>query len=146
MKDNQRAPLLGVPNPMMLSFTFAKIPIRIHPLFFLTALFLGAGSGESAAAIAIWVGVVLFSVLLHEMGHATVGKLFGLAPQIDLHAMGGTTSLPGSNNLGNGKHILISLAGPIAGIVLGGLLLIANLHPPQLIVQQALKRLVWVNL
>jgi Zn-dependent protease len=131
---------------MVLSFSIAGIPVRIHPLFFATALFLGAGSGESLVTLAVWMGVVLFSVLLHEMGHAFVGKLFGISPQIDLHAMGGTTSLPGSHQLGNGKRILISLAGPMSGIVLGTALLLARIHAPQPVLDEAIRRLIWVNL
>ena len=42
--------------------------------------------------IAIWVAIVFISVLVHELGHALVGRMFGLDPQIELHGMGGTTS------------------------------------------------------
>jgi Zn-dependent protease len=54
-------------------------------------------------------------VLLHELGHATMGLAFGLSPSIELHTMGGTTSWSGGPALSTAKRIAISLAGPFAG-------------------------------
>src|SRR5262245_37766913 len=107
---------------MTLSFSFAGIPIRIHAVFFLMALMLGATGTQNPASIGIWVAVVLVSVLLHELGHAIAGKAFGLAPQIDLHGMGGTTSWPRGRELGAARRVIVSLAGPMVGIAIGGAL------------------------
>jgi Zn-dependent protease len=64
---------------------------------------------------ALWVGIVLLSVLLHELGHATAGLAFGLEPRIDLHGMGGTTSWGTGRKLATAQLVSISLAGPFAG-------------------------------
>jgi len=71
--------------------------------------------------LAGWVAVVLASVVVHELGHATVGRAFGLEPSVVLHGTGGTTSWTGSRNLSPAQRIAISLAGPGAGFALGGL-------------------------
>lgn len=100
-------------------FRLGTIPVKVHGSFLLTMLFFGMAGGRGPAAIAIWVGVVFFSVLIHELGHALVGRAFGLVPAIELHGMGGTTSWPRGKDVGNGGKILISMAGPAVGIIVG---------------------------
>jgi Zn-dependent protease len=68
-----------------------------------------------------WLVIVLASVLAHELGHATAGLLFGLQPAIELHGMGGTTSWSASHRTSHVQRIIISLAGPCTGLLLGGL-------------------------
>ena len=102
---------------MALSFRLGKVPVRIQPSFFLMAAFLGMSSPD--LRLAAWVVVVLVSVLLHELGHASMGKAFGLEPRIDLHGMGGTTSWATPKELGPGRRIAISVAGPGAGFIVG---------------------------
>jgi Zn-dependent protease len=100
-----------------LSFRLGKIPVRIQPSFLVMAVVLGLLGVQDIAVVASWVVIVLVSVMLHELGHATMGLAFGLSPQIDLHAMGGTTSWAPSAPLSAPKRIAISLAGPGAGFV-----------------------------
>lgn len=100
-------------------FRLGTIPVRVHLSFFLTMLFLGASGNRDPYVIAIWIGVAFFSVLLHELGHALMGRVFGLVPVIELHGMGGTTSWPEGKDVSNGPRVLISLAGPGVGIILG---------------------------
>lgn len=104
---------------MVVSFRIGKIPVEIQPSFFLMALILGGFGSLDLGAIATWVGVVLVSVLLHELGHASVGLLFGLSPRIQLHSMGGTTSWQQGRKLSSLKRIAISIAGPAAGFLFG---------------------------
>jgi Zn-dependent protease len=85
------------------------------------ALVLGARL-QRPDLIAIWVAIVFVSVLVHELGHALVGRMFGLTPQIELHGMGGTTSWVDGRDIGHARGIAISLAGPFAGFALAGLL------------------------
>ncbi len=104
---------------MALSFRLGKIPVRILPSFFLMTVFLGMS--VDLPRLAAWVAVVLGSVLLHELGHATMGLSFGLEPRIDLHGMGGTTSWATPKDLGPARRIAISVAGPGAGFVVAAL-------------------------
>ena len=107
---------------MTLSFHLGKIPVRIHPSFLLMAAFLGAASGDAGIVVLlVWVAVVVVSVLVHELGHASVGLLFGVQPSVELHGMGGTTSWSGGGELSAGKRIAISLAGPGAGFVVAAI-------------------------
>ena len=101
-----------------MTFRLGSIPVRIHPWFWLTALLLG-GNFRDPRVIVMWIGIAFVSILVHELGHALMGMAFGLVPQIDLHGMGGTTSWVTGKPLGNGKSILVSLAGPFAGIAIG---------------------------
>ncbi len=131
-------------------FRIGAIPVRIHGSFLLTALLLGGIGSRNVAAAAIWVVVVFLSVLLHELGHAFAGLIFGLSPQIDLHGMGGTTSWSmEGRKVGPGKSIVISLAGPLTGIVVGTIAFFVaaarlneHTHP---LVQRAMMDVVWVN-
>jgi Zn-dependent protease len=96
------------------------------PSFFLMTVLINAGLLETAPQkLAVWAVVVLVSVLLHELGHAGACIAFGLKPRIDLHAMGGTTSWSSSGDLSAARRIAISLAGPAAGFIVGGAVLVA---------------------
>lgn len=101
----------------MFTFRLGRIPVRVHFFFFLMAFMLAGG--RPGPLLVSWVIVVFVSVLLHELGHALMGRAFGLTPEIDLHGMGGLTSWRSGPKLGPGPFILISLAGPLTGIALG---------------------------
>jgi Zn-dependent protease len=98
---------------MTLRFRLGKVPVTIAPLFFVTAVFLN--TNLSLQKLALWVVIVLGSILVHELGHATAVLAFGLQPRIDVHGLGGTTSWSGGASLSHGKRIIISLAGPAMG-------------------------------
>ena len=102
-----------------------SIPVRVRGPFLFLALVLGARL-QRPDLIAIWVAIVFVSVLVHELGHAFVGKVFGLSPQIELHGMGGTTSWVDGRDVGHARSVAISLAGPFAGFALAGLLVLAS--------------------
>ncbi|MBL8606258.1 MAG: hypothetical protein JNL38_03015 [Myxococcales bacterium] len=131
-------------------FRIGSIPVRVHGSFLLTALLLGGLGSRGVREAAIWVVVVFLSVLLHELGHAIAGRIFGLAPQIDLHGMGGTTSwsLEG-RKLAPWQSIVVSLAGPLTGIAVGvaafalaALRTNEHTHP---LLQRAMLDVIWVN-
>ncbi len=131
----------------MRPFTLAGFPIQIHWSFFLVAALLGRS--RDLYVLLVWMGVVFVSVLLHEMGHALVGRRFGMHPEIFLYAMGGLTSWRTGRRLTRGQSILVSVAGPGAGLLLGavvwGIMLIdmPELNP---LGQFALGRLLVVNI
>jgi Zn-dependent protease len=136
-------------NPVTVNFRIGKIPVRIHASFLLMSVFL-SGSWNDPAAIMVWAGVVLASVLLHEMGHALMGQAFGLEPSIDLHGMGGTTSWPsGRTTITRMRSILISLAGPGAGLLVGAAIFLYFAYHPVTddapLAQTAVKDAKWVN-
>ncbi|MGH7269486.1 MAG: M50 family metallopeptidase, partial [Polyangiaceae bacterium] len=111
---------------MVLSFRLGKVPVRIAPSFFLMTALLGFGSINDLQVLATWMLVVLASVLVHELGHATMGLSLGLSPRIDLHGMGGTTSWASQHPLSSARRIAISLAGPGFGFAAGGAVVLAK--------------------
>ena len=135
----------------MLRFTLFGFPVQIHWLFWVTCAILGGGfyarGPEDWLRIAIWTAVVLVSIVVHELGHALAGRRYGGRPSILLHGLGGLTILPGLR-LDRGRSILLSLAGPLAGLALGGLTLLAA---PLLVTSEPLARytlasLLYVNI
>jgi Zn-dependent protease len=123
-----------------LHFRIAGIPVRVHPLFWLMCIVLGAPTGDSGASgeptaenpavvLLIWVGVVFVSILVHELGHAFTMQYFGQAARVVMYMMGGL-AIPESSpwrsgsthrSRGPGEQILISAAGPGAGFLLAGI-------------------------
>ena len=70
------------------------------------------------------------AVLLHELGHALAAVYFRGRPRIELVLFGGLTypSLPAE--VGPGERAMVSLAGPVAGLLSGGIVwLIAGGQP-----------------
>jgi len=119
-----------------LNFSVLGIPVRIHPMFWLVAVVLGASSNK-ARVILVWVAAFLVSILCHEFGHAMVQRAYGARPWITLYGLGGLASyhpseLRRSRHSPTVQQILISLAGPGAGFVLAaaiiGLLVVSG-HP-----------------
>lgn len=94
-----------------------KIPISIHPIFWAFAGLIGWLNSQTIPGTLIWIGIILASLLVHEMGHALTGIAFGHRARIDLIAMGGVTSRQGLP-LSLGKEFLIVLNGPLAGFAL----------------------------
>jgi Zn-dependent protease len=71
-----------------------------------------SGSPEQLLIGAIVVIGVLFSVVLHELGHAFAGQLFGIrTSHMELNGLGGLCYLEGQPRE-RWKRIVISLAGP----------------------------------
>lgn len=110
-----------------LRFHIAGVPVRVHPLFWLMGVILGAQSGDGVELL-IWVGVVFVSILVHELGHAFTMRFFGQSARIVMYMMGGL-AIPessawqlGSSTRSRGprEQILISVAGPAAGFLLAG--------------------------
>ncbi len=99
------------------AFRILGIPVRIDPTFFVIVALLGF-TGDLQFLL-IWVPIVTVSILVHELGHAIAFRAFGKQPQILLQGMGGLTSATGS--LSPSRELVVSLAGPLTGLVLIGL-------------------------
>ncbi|MBX3231340.1 MAG: hypothetical protein KIT84_10380 [Labilithrix sp.] len=132
-----------------MDFKIGKIPVQIQGRFFLMTLLLGL-SERDPARLAVWVGVVLVSIVVHEMGHALMGMAFGYRPAIVLHGMGGHTSFgEGRWTETTGKSIAISFAGPLAGFVFAALIVgvqLAGFQPTAPLAGFALGKLLVVNI
>ena len=96
-------------------FTYKGIPVGVHPLFLALIFILSVGSPYPV----IFALSAVCAVLFHEFGHALVARKYHLNPQIILHGMGGVTmhALPASAK----QDFQITFAGPLAGLVIGGL-------------------------
>jgi Zn-dependent protease len=118
---------LGEPAPTAadLHFRLFGIPVRVHPFFWVTALLLGMGGGPAKPLDTfVWVAVVFVSILVHEMGHASLQRLFGGRPWITLYGFGGLASCKDCDRSPR-SQILILLAGPGAGFLLAAALITA---------------------
>ena len=104
-----------------------RIPIKVEIAFFAVAVFLGLSRSSNLALMVEWIAVVFVSVLVHEFGHALAARAFGLEPEIRLYQMGGLTSWRSETPLTPSQQILISLAGPFAGFLLGAGVLVLGL-------------------
>jgi Zn-dependent protease len=140
----------------------AGIPIRLQP--FLLVLVVGLALSQAlklgwqAGVMTVFgLGLVLGSVLLHELGHALVARRLGVGVlDITLWPLGGVAMLQGMPDDPSVEGA-VALAGPLvnfllAGLGAAGLLLMGVLgqvtapSPFQLEVVQVLVLLVWVNL
>ena len=61
----------------MLRFRLGPFPVTVYPSFLVAAALLGYVSSASIPRLLLWIGVVFVSVLVHELGHALVGRVFG---------------------------------------------------------------------
>jgi Zn-dependent protease len=143
------------------------VELRIHLTYFFLLLFVwltesaSHGAANAGRGLAL-VGIVFGSVVLHELGHALVGKRAGVpAKAIILLPIGGVTVFDETQHplepatLTWKRDIRIALAGPLVNIVIGvvaGAVLLAAFPEVQLwaapyVYSGNLPRsLVWCNL
>ena len=141
------------PTEFDVQFRLLGIPVRVLPWFWVLALLLGRRAlNEGWEHLVVWVVVVFFSILVHEMGHALTARAFGYAPRVFLYHFGGVAMYTPDNSYSQGRSILITFAGPAAGLALGGLSLIGSLAvtafevPTTPLAEDALFQLTVVNL
>jgi stage IV sporulation protein FB len=98
-------------------------PLELHPSFFLLLLLVAVGGWGAGG---LWLlGVVLASIVLHELGHALVARHLGVPiGGIALHFFGGAAKMLGSPRT-PGDEIAIAAAGPAVSFFLAGLGLVA---------------------
>jgi stage IV sporulation protein FB len=97
-----------------------KIPLAIHPFFWVLAFFIGWINTQNVPGTLIWVAIILISIVVHEFGHALTAVSFGQTAKIDLMGFGGVTQRKGGSKLNLWKEFLIVLNGPLAGFALAG--------------------------
>ncbi len=135
---------------MSVQFSLFRIPIRIHLWFWLMALWLWTLNSEQGwAGLLIWVAIVFQGILMHELGHALVGRAYGRRPRIELVALGGLTWWEQREPLSPGRSLAVSIAGPAVGIVVG-LIALAVMDglalPEESLGRYAFASLIYVNL
>ena len=114
-----------------------QVPVRVH----LSLLILLGASALQTQDFKI--GVLLFALLLvgvflHEAAHARVGKLLGYSiNSISLHAFGGAKALDSPPDTVR-DDILVSLAGPAASLLAGGVFAVLGYYLPLVWTSQAL--------
>jgi membrane-associated protease RseP (regulator of RpoE activity) len=124
--DQYQAPSYGdgtapISGATVTRFRIGPIPVRIEFPFFLVTVLLGYNGHRSAMLLLGWTVAVFVSVMVHELGHAVVGRLFGSPTSIVLHGMGGLTFRNGGRYPSAREDILISLAGSATQIILLGI-------------------------
>ncbi len=119
------------------------IPITIHPLFIVVALWIGYLITQDVAATLVVASIIFISILIHEFGHALTARAFKQTPSITLQLLGGLTERRGPP-LKKWQEFLIVLNGPVAGLALSYLFYNLNLiHPSGFFVIGFQINLVW---
>jgi len=104
------------PTNYDLRFRAFGIPVRVHPVFWLTSALLAWGSAnDNTALLFVNILCIFVSILVHELGHALANKAFGFHSEIVLYFFGGYAT---STRHSTWKDIAVSAAGPAAGFLL----------------------------
>jgi Zn-dependent protease len=119
------------PSPGDLNFRLLRTHVRVHPFFWLGSVLLGwqfftnpmPVTGSGVGDLAIWVGCVFVSILLHEFGHVWAFRRFGNDAHIVLHGFGGL-AIPNGESYYRWHRIIVSAAGPAVQLVLWGALVL----------------------
>ncbi|TNE87450.1 MAG: hypothetical protein EP330_18475 [Deltaproteobacteria bacterium] len=108
----------------MPEFSLFGVPVRVDPTFFLFAGYFAWVAGDGMAGMVSVALAIFLSILVHEAGHALMARQQGRSGiAITLLAFGGLThSRPGAYS--NMQQLLLSLAGPAASLLFGGLAIV----------------------
>lgn len=108
----------------LFSFRLLRYPVHVHWTAVLLLLMIGFNSSAGQVDLAgllmalLIAFVVMASVLVHELGHALAADRLGMRTlDIMLHGFGGLCRYQGHTSAKN--RMLIALAGPAAGLLLG---------------------------
>lgn len=95
-----------------MSFTCLNIPVRIHSTFWIFLIFFTQIYEYFSIESVILGLVMMFSLLVHEYGHALTAVYFGAKPTINLYAFGGNAQY---NDAGmtRTQQFFITLNGPL---------------------------------
>lgn len=133
-----------------LNFSLFGIHVRVHPMFWIVSAVLG-WNDKDLKWVLLWIGVVFVSILIHELGHVLMGRVFGTFGHIVLYSFGGLAI--GSSDLRRRwQRNLVYIAGPLAQFLLLGLVYLmdfvikANQMQASKLMEFLFIQLVWVNL
>lgn len=140
-------------NNTLFQFNALGIPVFVTGSSVLLLVFLGLAQYGLQLSPRVLLLAVLFaamafvSVLVHELGHALVGRKLGRpARQIVFTGMGGRCDF--DRRMTPWHNVLVSLAGPAAGLALGALALAVQVVLPEGVpyaLHIAVSDLVWIN-
>lgn len=106
-----------------LRFRLFGTPVRVGIGFPLTIvavpLLLLGPRGHDPKFLAAWLALVTVSVLVHEAGHVAALRAYGFRPEVSLNMFGGLTSTSETGHLTPWRSIVVSVAGPACGLMLG---------------------------
>lgn len=114
------------PTPWDIHFSIGPYPVRISPFFWIAAFVLSGASDGTQMLVGTMA--VLASILIHELGHCLAMSHYGIQSHIVLYHMGGL-AIPDVSYRGFGRsmsrgpqeQIVISAAGPLIQMTIGGL-------------------------
>src|SRR5690242_9793394 len=104
------------PTPLDLNFSLFRIPVRVHPFFWLVSALMG-WNPHNVNAMLLWIVCVFVSILIHEMGHALTAAHYGWRPHVVLYSFGGYAQYFPTRGHTAGRAIVVLFAGPGAGFV-----------------------------
>jgi stage IV sporulation protein FB len=116
-------------NSTSLKFRLFGFPITIGLAFPLFLGALGWASNLTGALLIVWVVFGTVAILLHELGHALAFRRFGLESSIQFWFLGGLAfpnDQEAAARMPDGQMLLVALAGPAVGLVLGAVGLAAG--------------------
>ncbi|WP_224248850.1 TPR end-of-group domain-containing protein [Hyalangium gracile] len=112
----------------MFRFRLGSIPVEVQASHLLVSAaialtFTPTGrpgiTGTMGFNVVSWMLIVFVSVLVHELGHAVASRAFGYQPSITLAWMGGHTLPNAPGPIPWHRDVLLTLAGPVFGLLLG---------------------------
>ncbi len=114
---------------MLRSFQIGKlfgIPLYVHSTFLLLPIWVLLTNGgfglAHALLLLIWLTVAFSCVVLHELGHALMARVFGIGTEsITLYPIGGVARLRRMSEK-PAEEVCIALAGPAVNLVLAAVL------------------------
>lgn len=142
-------------------FSVLRVPVHVQPFFWVLGFWLASRSyGEGfllngtfhvvePVSFGLFFLILFLAVLLHELGHALVGRRFGAEPFVVLWGFGGYTQWIQGGRFTPGRQAIMSFAGPLVGLVIGGGVLVYRLVSPiehSVVAQNAMSDIVWTNL
>ncbi|HEX4070288.1 MAG TPA: site-2 protease family protein [Planctomycetaceae bacterium] len=109
-----------------LRFRLFGIPVHVTPWFWAAGVFLAWDlvSERRIDLLALWLFALFVSILVHEYGHAFCAELFGCYPEIYLYHFGGLAVFQPNSRFSTWRSIIVSFAGPFAGFLLFGVILV----------------------
>jgi stage IV sporulation protein FB len=110
------------PTPFDLRLVAFRIPIRVHPSFWLGSILFGSNLPTNQLVF-IWVVCSFISILVHELGHALTAESYGWPTEIVMYFGGGLAISQRNRNNTPWRSIAVSFMGPAAGFLLFGLII-----------------------